>query len=353
MRALTAALVLGLLGVGCGPAFDPPSQLHSLRVLAVEKDVPYAQPGQKVNLELLWEDASEKALLADGTKRPVTIAWSGPCVDPDGDLYYGCFTDSTLFDATTVTLGEKALVTIPSDIISQKPPPTEARNAPYGVAFVFFAVCAGTLTPIPATAATSFPVGCKDDSGTLLGADDFVAGYVSVYSFLSFSNKNPVISGFKFNGQTLAADAFCVSGVGGVGDDCLSQAGSSTPSDIDCSDPKQADRCVPTCAGDGKASCHAYPIQPVLDQAPNQEQDEVSAALVGRHVGEQMWIDYYTDGGGFKSDVRLLNDATSGWNDSYGTDFYAPKDSKVSRVWAVVHDNRGGAAWAGITIKTQ
>ena len=66
-----------------------------------------------------------------------------------------------------------------------------------------------------------------------------------------------------------------------------------------------------------------------------------------------MWIDYYTDGGGFKSDVRLLNDATSGWNDAYGTDFYAPKDAKLSRLWAVVHDNRGGAAWAGITVKTQ
>jgi hypothetical protein len=49
--------------------------------------------------------------------------------------------------------------------------------------------------------------------------------------------------------------------------------------------------------------------------------------------------------------VRLLNDATTGWNDNYGTDFYASKDPKVSRVWALVHDNRGGVAWVGISLK--
>ena len=42
--------------LGCGPDFDPPSELHSLRVLAVQKDLPYAQPGQTVNLQMLWQD---------------------------------------------------------------------------------------------------------------------------------------------------------------------------------------------------------------------------------------------------------------------------------------------------------
>src|SRR6186713_2268377 len=80
---------LCLFLLGCGPDFDPPSELHSLRVLAVEKDVPYAQPGQTVNLQILWQDASPLA----GKDRPIALAWSPPCFDPPGDLFYACFSD--------------------------------------------------------------------------------------------------------------------------------------------------------------------------------------------------------------------------------------------------------------------
>jgi hypothetical protein len=110
---------------------------------------------------------------------------------------------------------------------------------------------------------------------------------------------------------------------------------------------------LPTCAADGDSSCTGYSVKPTLVQADNQEQDSVSAKLVGRDVTEQMWINYYTDAGGFKSPVRLLNDATSGWNASHDTQFYAPKATGPSRIWAVVHDNRGGVAWAGITVNLQ
>ena len=90
------ALLFGLLSVGCGPDFDPPSELHTLRVLAVQKDAPYAKPDQEVNLSMLWEDASELR------GRPVQIAWSPVCVNPKGDLYYSCFTDPALFDCPFV-----------------------------------------------------------------------------------------------------------------------------------------------------------------------------------------------------------------------------------------------------------
>ena len=94
MRLAIAGL-LGLFLVGCGPDFDPPSELHSLRVLAVQKDVPYAQPGQTVNLQMLWEDASVD-VLSGAEQRKVQIAWSAPCFDPDADLYYQCFKDPQL-----------------------------------------------------------------------------------------------------------------------------------------------------------------------------------------------------------------------------------------------------------------
>src|SRR6188768_1494257 len=84
---------LSLFSLGCGPDFDPPSELHSLRVLAVHKDVPYAQPGETVNLQMLWQDASPLA----GPDRKITISWSPPCFNPPGDLYYSCFSDPDTF----------------------------------------------------------------------------------------------------------------------------------------------------------------------------------------------------------------------------------------------------------------
>src|SRR6187551_2418310 len=77
--------------LGCGPDFDPPSELHSLRILAVQKDKPYAQPGETVNLQMLWQDASPLA------GRDIQVAWSPPCFDPPADLYYACFTDPDAF----------------------------------------------------------------------------------------------------------------------------------------------------------------------------------------------------------------------------------------------------------------
>jgi len=352
-------LLLGGILSGCGPDFNPPSELHTLRVMGVQKDKPYAQPGDTVNLTMLWEDASPKAFDASGNARDITRVWSPPCFDPPGDLYYSCFSDPGLFSGTNFTFGDQTSFVMKEDVITPRPPP----NAPYGLAYVFFAACAGKLQPIATSGAASgetgtIPIECLDPmTGKPLGADDFVAGYTAVYAFKGFSNKNPVVTGFEFNGQPLPSDQVCLSASDTMDpptDSCLKIDGSTMPNpdDIDCSDPNET-RCVPTCADDGDSKCHGYPLKPTLAQADNQEEDSVSAQLLGRHVTEQMWIDYYTDGGGFKSAVRLLNDATNGWNDNYGTDFYAPKAAKVSRIWALAHDNRGGVAWAGISIKTQ
>lgn len=337
---------LSLFMLGCGPDFDPPSELHSLRVLAVQKDVPYAQPGETVNLQMLWQDASPLA------GREVQVAWSPPCFNPPGDLYYACFSDPNTFGGMVrqdADNPERTSFDVPLNIISERPPADNSNNAPYGVSYVFFALCAGELTLLPAASDSAFPIGCKDASGTLLGADDFVAGYTSVYSFESFSNHNPVIKGFEFRGSPVPDSAVC------LGEGCLPLDGSAPAVDFDCDDPEQSARCVPTCSDDGDSSCTAYSFRPTIDKADpaNQDQDDVSAQLLGRDVGEQMWINYYTDAGGFKSPVRLLNDATAGWNDNYGTDFYAPKTPGLSRIWAIAHDNRGGVSWSGITLKVQ
>ena len=138
-----------------------------------------------------------------------------------------------------------------------------------------------------------------------------------------------------------------------LNDTCTS--GSIDPATLAFDCALHPERCVPTCVDDGDPKCPGYSLNPIIDKSDprNQDQDDVSAKLLGRQVGEQMWINYYTEAGGFKSPVRLLNDATTGWNDKFSTDFYAPKDPGPFRVWALVHDNRGGVAWSGITLQAE
>jgi hypothetical protein len=80
------------------------------------------------------------------------------------------------------------------------------------------------------------------------------------------------------------------------------------------------------------------------------EIDEVTERLSGESFGEQMWINYYVDRGSVKSSARLLNDGASGWNEDFGTDFFAPREAGPVHIWAVVHDNRGGVEWVRQTV---
>src|SRR6185295_12325389 len=140
--ALWGVGALGALGgLGCGPEFDPGNEIKTLRVLAVKKDKPYAQPGEHVNLQLLWHDPKGRK------DSEIQRAFIGGCVNPPGDLYYGCFAQYGQGGAgglPPLGAGDTFSVQLPSDIISSRPPP-EPGQPRYGLYIVFFAVCAGTI----------------------------------------------------------------------------------------------------------------------------------------------------------------------------------------------------------------
>jgi len=337
---VVAALSL-VAGAGCGPQFDPGNELKTLRVLAVKKDKPYAQPGDKVNLQLLWHDAKGRK------DSEIQRAFIGGCVDPLGDLYYGCFGQSGQGDAPggipPVGFGDTFQVTLPTDIISSRRD-LEPGQPRYGLYIVFFAVCAGKIDFVTdaaaAGASAGLPVRCLDDAGKPLGSDDFVVGYTSIYSFEGISNENPSFSvDDAGKGQFLVADKPIVSDC--VGDAC--QGAASV--DVDCD--AAPERCVAACADDGDPSCPNIDVQPGIEK--KVEKDAVSSNLFGTDVTEQMWVNYYVDRGGI-SEVRLLNDANSGWNDKYRGQLHAPKDPGPLQVWAVIHDNRGGMEFSRVTL---
>ena len=325
MKRLSLILLgaTAFFGAGCAPSFDPPSEVKSLRVLAVKKDKPYAQPGEEVTLSLLWHDPLGP--------RAVERLWLGGCTNPPADLYAGCF--ATLSEGFVPGSGDTFSLTIPDDVVLQRQP----GQPSYGLSYVFFAVCAGTIELAPEQ--EGLPIRCVDDAGRPLGADDFVAGYTAIYSFDEFTNNNPKITGFRFQGRDVTPDC--------TGVDCIGRE----IGDVDCS--QEAAPCVPACPDDGEPSCPEYEVMPVIDQAASVEADEVSAATYNADFQEQIWINYYVDSGTISPAVKLVNDATKGWNPEQQADFRAAKDPGLAAVWAVVHDNRGGVEFARYTIKVE
>jgi hypothetical protein len=210
----------------------------------------------------------------------------------------------------------------------------------YGLIYAFFAVCAGEVQFERSSQQGALPLVCRNSQGEKLGPEDFVVGYTSLYVFddPDVQNQTPaVMEGLEVAGNTLPSDC--------IGADCM---GPEKPISFDIADPidceAEGERCFDSCKDDGDDTCPKINIRPLL--SPDiAERDDVSAKYYDRDVGEQMWINYYADRGGLKSEARLLNDATTGWNEDYGTSFYAPKEPGLVTIWSVIHDNRGGANW--------
>jgi hypothetical protein len=339
---LVVAALTSLVATACGPQFDPSNEIKTLRVLGVKKDKPYAQPGDTVNLQMLWHDPKGR------DESEIQRAFIGGCVNPPGDLYYGCFGQyGQRIQAGGVLPfggGDTFQVQLPSDIISSRTD-IEPGQPRYGLYIVFFAVCAGKIELAPEANASSggstgLPIRCLDAAGNALASEDFVVGYTSIYSFEGVSNRNPSLSldaggqgEFLVAGQAVPADC--------VGDACQGAAAL----DVDCK--ATPERCVKACADDGDPACPAIEVQPLIEK--KVEPDDVSSKLFGTPVTEQMWVNYYVDRGGI-SEVRLLNDSTSGWNEKYRGQLRAPKDTGSLQVWAVAHDNRGGMEFSRVTL---
>jgi hypothetical protein len=329
-------LLWGLVALaGCAPELSRVSEVESLRVLGVQKDHPYARPGETVTLSMLDFDGSKDA------PRPIERIWVSGCFNPLGDSYFGCFAGLDQSGGTPTQEGSQVRigtgtsfeVTLPEDIISSRPPPLDPRQPRYGMGIVFFAICAGHLAFDEDV--EGLPVVCNDDDGKPLGPDDFVVGFSTIYAYDEVANSNPVVTGLELDGEEVAPDC--------IGADCLDAP--EVPEDCD-----GATQCVDACPEDStQGDCSELKIEPLIDP-DSVEADDVAAEAYGRDLTEQMWISYYVSAGSLSSEVRLLNDASLGFNQDPGTKFRPPEESGPVHIWAVAHDSRGGADWLRVTV---
>lgn len=360
-RSLLGALALAAfggpaLGSGCAGGFAPPSQVDGLRVLSVQADKPYGvdcapctpppggtcKPTCKLASQVTFEMTHADGLSEPDHVRGLQILWLGGCFNPPGDAYYGCYPQlagllkgfdlAKLLASGTVGLGDTFTLSLPPNLISGRPkaPP---GTTPYGLAYVFFAVCAGKLGAAPTEGtglAGSFPIGCFDEKGNRLGADSFVPGYTQVYAFSDFrSNENPVVLGMTIEGRPLR-DGFTADACSVSPDDRLAPAGCGRP------DPFK--------------DCTSYDLDVVVPDDV-AELDPSGVSQDGSPLHETVWVDYFTDQGSLDSPVKLVSDATTGIQRNHGVRWIGPprreRDAEDPgpvpvNLWAVVHDARGG-----------
>ncbi len=378
LRAASLATVR-LLGcaallLGCGEQFDPASELHGLRVLAVRKSAPYAAPGTTVELQMLWHDSEPE-------RPPPQIAWLASCQNPPADLFELCFSmlavasdeqaapevraellaslagRFSLPDPGQAEANDRFSFTTSPDIISSRPPPPV--GVPYGLDYVLFAACAGTLE---LRSGGDFPLICYSDldgqpgfseGDVELGSDDFVVGYTAVFAYEELENQNPLVQGVQWGELELRPEAVPTLRGEPIGDAALTLddlcigASCPPPPAMQAPDVCPEALAVPVCAG----SCDELRMMPLIDPA-SAELDSAAAAAAQRSssLQEQMWVNFYASHGEVSEEVRLLNDAVLGWSSDPYTDYEPGEEPAVAYLWAVAHDNRGGAEWARLRV---
>ncbi len=348
-------LVLGIVGatasMSCGPSdFDPETLINTVRIMAAGADKPYAEPGDTVNLQVLAYDGRPQK------PRPMKQYWLPlTCVNPVGDAYYGCFStiaaltngaagagdagtvvapDGGALDATSLAAlgpclisankdlspclptGPNFQITLPKDIVATHRV-VQGASAPYGLAIVFNIACAGHVQiagDFDPKQPQSIPLGCFDDAGNRLGAEDYVFGYTRAYAYEADSgvtNQNPVINDVKIGGQIIDPHVgFTVQhGAGKV--------------DVDVDVPPSSQ-----------------------EETPDKDQD-------GKALGENVFAVYFITLGKIDDEVRILYEPTHRPIGDHKTQYEPPADPGEGFMWIVVHDNRGGVTWVQVPIHAQ
>lgn len=331
-RRFAIVTLAALLAWACGGDFDPVTAVKGVRVLSSKTDKPYARPGERVKVELLALDGRENP------PRPMQISWlPAPCINPLGDAYYACFSTFASLAAAAgggsgqgsgsaaglirpgvnispfLPHGRTFSFVLPDDIIETHPV-IDGTGERYGLAIAFFIACAGHIELLEREDINpqSLPVGCFDDEGNRLGADDYVFGFSRVYAYDTITNANPKIEALVIDGERF--------------------------------DPNDGLVFSP-CPGDG---CKKHEIDVVVPESVQEVAEQTPTEASGQRSRELVWTAYFATGGEFESPSRLIFDPTRGAVGKTENEFEPPAKLGPGRLFIIIHDNRGGADWVSI-----
>jgi hypothetical protein len=143
-----------------------------------------------------------------------------------------------------------------------------------------------------------------------------VFAYSLVYAFAERRNENPELRAISYDGKAIEPSA------GLTLDHCPKASIDDCPSaklDVD----------VPSAS---------------------QEVDPSNRTAEGDPLPETLYVQYFATGGKIASDTLVIFDPRRGRLAHTGDDFRAPRVAGEYRLWAVVHDNRGGVTWQEVAL---
>jgi hypothetical protein len=310
LRVILSVLsTVGLIGTaGCTPEFDPVSRVVSFRVLAQETDVPFAKPGETVNIT---------SLSYDPQGRTVNWAWAA-CVNPDESTVQGCLnaiaTDAARTGVSPVLAQGAGMsdfsYTVPQDALSSLPEKAKS-GAHVGVMSI---ACPGELSFDQGS--NNLPFSCKEvGTGRTLALDEYIVGLKRIQVRQTERNQNPVIERVTFDGADWPEG----------------EIKTVTPCDTDGNDYKP-------CADGSKHKISAR---------PSAASTESGTTEFGVAFTEQVVIEYYATDGVFEYEVKIASSPETGWAARKAA------SGKDLSLWMVVHDDRGGATWVERQVHVQ
>lgn len=345
-RLVLSVCALGFVKMclpGCAAGDDPPGKINALRIVSVDADASYVNPGDPVHFKMTLHDGLG---VGEASQRPVQITWIGGCFNPESDLYYLCFEqlgkafssppspDSPISFAQGINLTEFTLQ-LPETIVSDRPVPPAGPH--YGIAYIFFIACAGTLGPLPPdeNAPVSLPFACYGEQGQRLDADSFIVGYTQIYSFADGRvNSNPSFSDILLNGKPLFEDTT---------DDALPEVKACPLSD----DERRANSCL---KDDPFETCQSYPIDISVDSNVAEFDPGASSPESG-DLREIVWVNYFADQGDLSSDTMLVSGAVEGYHEDHGSRWLPPAEPGIANIWVVLRDSRGGSETKWVRVR--
>jgi hypothetical protein len=343
---LWAAILTLTVASGCDSPFPPASRLESVRVLGAVMDKPLSRPGDTVTVKLIVHDGGAPL----DAPRPLSIAWFGGCHNPADDAPGNCYrtlswlarlspdelrakqTDAVAVPASaTLGFGLETSVVVPDDLVSTHRP-IGGETEPRGLSYLYFAVCQGDLVPFTGERSpVGIPIDCVDPStGARVGPSRFVSGYVTLRAHETATNENPRLGALAIAGRVASHGA------------CVDDA--SCPTGEGCSEAGACLAVVPTCAEGDIVDCPSVRLSPTVDEASYEDDD---TAGFSPPPPESLWIAYFTTAGQFDGDLQMVVDPSSGRTPAgkYDGEWkVAPGFRGQARVFAIAHDNRGGAA---------
>jgi hypothetical protein len=300
-RSHLLAASIATAAFGCMVEFDPSSRVNSLRILAIQADLPYAQPGETVKLT---------ALAVDAEGRPFNWAYS-TCTLPRDPAARACVkspdprplgvTDGT----SALALQQGAIqVSLPvgKDVLTQLP-----LDARIGAAVgVNIAVCIGELRS--EIGAGGLPIGCRRNDGSLASLPEYDIGTKRIFIRTTDRNQNPAIQQLTWDGAVW-----------------------------DESDVKQLNACASSTELNF-SKCDG-PAARIAIRATGASFENGTTEF-GDTFAEQLVAQYYATDGIFEYDTRVA--------ELPGTQFKARAGSigKTINVYFVLRDDRGGVTWA-------